>query len=83
MTIGPTSFTLLAGIPKAQEEIAIVKDSVTTRLPALRHGEGVEAIPEFKFGKYFMAEDDGTEDMKKMAFMPQKAGKKGRCQWIL
>ena len=29
-------------------------------------------IPEFKFGKGYMAKDDGTEDVKKMAFAPKK-----------
>ena len=33
---------------------------------------GRPSIPEFKFGKGFMAKDDGTEDVKKMAFVPHK-----------
>ena len=63
-----------------------MKDSVTSRLPARGHGESVEAsgssgclaIPKFKFGKGFMAEDDGTEEVKKTAFVPLKIEPKGK-----
>ena len=80
MTTPPTSFTWLARIREAKEEIASVKYSVTSRLLAQGHGEGAEAsgsnvcpvMPEFKFGEGFMAENDGTEDVKKMAFVPLK-----------
>ena len=77
MTVGPTPFTWLARILE-EEEVASVKDSITSRLPARGQGEGVEAsgssghtaIAKFKFGKSYMAEDEVTEDVKKMAFVP-------------
>ena len=76
MIIGSTPFTSLSGIP--EEEVASVKDSVTSRLPARRCGESVEAsglsgrpvIPKFKVGKGYMTEDDGIEGVKKMEFVP-------------
>ena len=76
------------------EEVASVKDSVTSGLPARGPEEGVEAsgsggrpaIPEFKFARDNVAEDDGTEGVKKMAFVPQKIEQMFFCcsyQWIL
>ena len=60
-----------------------MKDSVTSGLPGREHGEGVEAsgstgrpaVPEFKFGGSFVAGDVSTEDVGKMALVPQKEEK--------
>ena len=70
MTICPTPFTWISRI--LEEEFATVKDSITFRLPTQGHEEGVEAngssgcpvIPESKFGKGYMAKDDGTEGVQ-------------------
>ena len=35
-------------------------------------------MPRFKFGKGFMAKDDGIEEEKKTAFMPLKTEQKGK-----
>ena len=61
---------------------------MTSGLPTQGHEGGVEAsgsvghpmIPEFKFGKSYMVENDGTEDVKKMSFMPQKIEQKGKLR---
>ena len=84
MTTSPTPFTQLFGIP--EEEFASVKDSVTSGLPSRGHGEGVEAsgssgylvIPEIRFTKGYVAEDDDVEDIKKTAFAPQQTKQKGK-----
>ena len=73
----------LVGIPEVEEEKANVKDSVTSGLPTREHGEGVEAsgltrrpaVPEFKFGRSFVAGHGCTKDMGKMALVPQKEEK--------
>ena len=65
MTTGPTPFTWLVGIPEAEEEIASVKDFVTSGLLVQGHGDGVEAsgssrrpmTSEFKFAGSFMVGD--------------------------
>ena len=36
------------------------------------------AILKFKFGKSFMAEDIGAEEVNKMAFVPEKIEQKGK-----
>ena len=76
----------LARIPEAEEEIASVKDFVTTGLPGQGHGKGMKAsgssgclaTPEFKFGGSFMAKDNGTKEVKKMALVPHKEEQKGK-----
>ena len=60
-----------------------VKDSVTSRLLAHGSMEGMEAgrssghpvTPQFKFTWGHVAEDGSTEDMGKMALVPQKEEK--------
>ena len=60
-----------------------MKDSVTSRLLAREHGEGVEAsgsigrlaVPKFKFGGSFVAGDGSTENVGKMALVPPKEEK--------
>ena len=74
----------LAGIPEVEEEVASVKDSVTSRLLAQGHGEDMDAsgssghpvTPEFKFVGSFMARDGDAEEVKKTAFMPHKEEQK-------
>ena len=36
------------------------------------------AIPEFKFGRSFMAENTSAEEVKKIAFVPEKTKQKGK-----
>ena len=67
-----------------EEEVASVKDFITFGLPTQGHEESVETsgsgrrpiILEFKFGKGYMAEDDGTKDVMKTAFVPQQIEQK-------
>ena len=76
----------LARIPEVEEEVASVKDSVTSKLPAQGHKEGMEAsglsrrptTPEFKFAESFMAGDGGGEEVEKTAFVPHKEERKGK-----
>ena len=78
MTKGLTHFIWLSGIPK--KEVASVKDSTTSGLPAQGHGEGVAAsgsggrpaIPDLGLAKDFVAE----EDVAKIAFVQKKNTKK-------
>ena len=72
----------LVGIPE-EEEKASVKDSITSGLPTQEQGIGAEAsgltgqpvVPKFKLGGSFMASGGSTEEVGKMALVPQKEGK--------
>ena len=63
-----------------------MKDSITSRLLAQGHGEGVEAsglsrhpvTPKFKFVGSFMVVGGGIEEVRKTAFMPPKEEQKGK-----
>ena len=66
-----------------EEDVVSVKDSVTSGLFAHGSMEGMEAgrssgqpaAPQFKFGGSFVAGHGGTDDMGKMALVPEKEEK--------
>ena len=85
MRTGPFTWWL-AGILEADEGKASVKDFVISGLPTQEFEESMEAnglsrhsaIPKFKFTRNSMVGDGGSEEVRKMAFVPPKIEEKGK-----